>query len=1007
MNLGQPRRIRGAKDSGASQTTPTESPDTLHSTSTAKILDLVSEGEVAGLANGLQSVYFDGTPLMNADGSYNFTGVTVDVRTGTQNQDYISGFPSVENGQSVGVELRADTPWTHAMQNLQLSAVRIGIAVEELEQTNTSTGDVTGYRVAYQISLSTDGGPFNVVVDTAFDGKTTSEYVRTHRIDLPAAESGWVVRVTRTTPNSTSSYVSDTTTIDSVTEVIDAKLRYPMRAVIGTQFDAKQFSSIPARSFDLKGRIISVPSNYDPDTRAYTGTWDGTFKPAWSDCPPWVLYDMLVNDLYGLGDVIDPATIDRYQLYTIAQYCDELVADGLGGQEPRFTCNAYIQTRADALQLLQSIASIFCGVSYWASNNVVTVTDMPRDPVYTYTAANVVDGTFSYVGSSLNTRYTVALVSWNDPANQYQQAVEYVPDDDGIERYGIVQTEISAFGCTSQGQAQRLGRWTLLSSRLEGEVGEISVGLDGVLAMPGQVVEFADPVRAGRRNGGRILAVEGTTITLDKATVVNPGDTFTANLPTGVSERQTVQSVDGRKVTLTAAFSVSPEPQAVWSVASDELGLPQYTVRSVTEQDGIVMKISATRFEPQKFSAIDSGTRIDARPITVVPPSVQPPPTNVRLSSYSVIDQGIARTVMTIAWDAASSAVSYLPEWQKDGGDWVTASSTGALSVDVPSIYQGTYLARVRSVNALQVTSTYAYSTDTVLNGKTSPPPALTSLTASSKVFGIDITWGFPDGAADTQRTELWRASANDQTAAVKVSDLAYPQSDYSMDGLAAGTAFFFWARLVDTSGNIGPWYPSDPNGGVIGQASDDATPILDYLEGQITQTQLAEALLAQIDSGGGAAVLVQQLTTALAAMYTIKTQLTAGGRTVVAGIGVGVENDDGVTESQVLIEADRFAVIESDSADGTTVSTPFVIQGGQVFLSQAFIGKASITSEQIGDYIQSDDFVSGVSGWRIEKTGAFEINGVLGGGRVTLNQTGLFVYNETGVLMVEVGKLS
>lgn len=983
--------------------------DSLHSDAEAQILDLISEGTILGLVDGNRSIFFDGTPLANADGTLNYTNVAVDTRTGTLDQGYIPGFPGSSNQTAVGLELRDDNPWTHAFQNLQLSAVSVTLAVSSLEQTNTVTGDVTGYQVAYLVELSTDGGAFQTIISASFNGKTTSKYERTHRVDLPVAAIGWTMRVTRTTPNTASAFIADTTSVESYSEIIDAKLRYPMSALVGLQFDAMQFSSIPARSYDMYGLIVQVPTSYDPDTRGYAGTWDGTFKMAYTNNPAWVFYDLVLNDRYGCGDVVNAGQVDRFELYRVAQYCDVMVADGKGGQEPRYTCNAYIQSRADAFKVLQDVASIFRGMAYWAAGTVVVAADMPLDTAYIYTAANVIGGLFTYVGSPLSSRYTVALVSWNDPANNYQQAVEYVEDSDGIARYGVVQTEISAFGCTSQGQAQRTGQYSLLTSRLETDTVTFQVGLDGTLALPGQIIGIADPARAGRRNGGRIRSAAGKVVTLDKATTVAAGDTLTVILPTGLAEKNTVASVDGAIVSVTEFFSVQPEAQAIWLVESSDLQASLWRVLSVAEQSdtgSIAFEITATQHEPGKYAAIDNGTAIDQRPITVIPPSVQPPPTNVRMTTYNVVDQGMVKTVMTIAWDSAPNAVAYLPEWQKDSGEWVTASRTGGLLADVTGIYQGVYLARVRAVNALNIQSTPAYSVETTLQGKTSPPPALTSLTATSKVFGIGLQWGFPVGASDTQRTEIWRSQVNDMTTATKLSDLAYPQADYDIDGLSAGASFYFWGRLVDTSGNIGPWYPADPNAGVNGQASSDATAILQYLAGQISETQLAQTLIQQIDAGGDAAVAVQQLTSALAAMYTIKAQLTANGRTAMAGIGVGVENDGGILESQVLVLADRFAVINEA---GDTIQSPFVIQGGQVFINQALIGTGWITNLMIGDTIQSSTTNDrGEPSWIISKAGGITLNGPPGFGqqRITLAGSTLEVWDSNNVLRVKLGLL-
>lgn len=331
--------LAGSKGGGSKPRPSVEAPDSLQSTAYARILDLVSEGEIVGLKNDKRSVFLDETPLANADGSLNFSGVTLDTRNGSQDQTHIPGFPAVENESPVSVELRSDQPWTKSYSNLQLSAVRVRLAVTRLSQTNTSNGDTNGYTVQYAIDLSTDGGAFVQVLAAAFSGKTTTKYERSHRVDLPPAKSGWTLRVRRITPNSTSGAIADTTTVESSTEVIDAKLRYPGSALIGLQFDAAQFQSIPSRSFELRGRIIKVPSNYDPQTRVYSGVWDGTFKSAWTDNPAWIYYDLLLHQRYGLGHLLNAGQVDKWELYRIGQYCDQPVSDGKGGTEPRFTCN--------------------------------------------------------------------------------------------------------------------------------------------------------------------------------------------------------------------------------------------------------------------------------------------------------------------------------------------------------------------------------------------------------------------------------------------------------------------------------------------------------------------------------------------------------------------------------------------------------------------------------------------------------------------------------------------
>ncbi|KUZ70823.1 host specificity protein [Burkholderia ubonensis] len=1088
-------RMRGSKGGGGGGG-GSESPDSLHSVARAKVLDIVSEGPIVGLVKGMQSVFLDGTPIQNADGSINFQNYNVDIRTGTQDQDYLSGFPAVERETAVGVPLTSDAPWVRQVQNTQLTAVRIRFGVPALQRSDASSGNITGHRIEYAIDLSVDGGSYAQVVAGAFDGKTTSLYERSHRIELPRAKTGWLVRVRRITPNAHSSTIADAVNIEAITEVIDRKLRYPMTALVGMTFDARSFSQVPVRSYHVRGLIIRVPSNYDPETRTYSGVWDGTFRMAWSNNPAWVFFDLLLNERYGLGKNVDASMVDKWGLYEIARYCDVMVPDGKGGLEPRFACNCVIQSAADAFKVLQDLAGVFRGIAYWGPGAVVASADMPSDPVYVYTAANVIGGTFRYVGSERKTRYTVALVSYNDPTNQYKQAVEPVQDDDGIARYGVVKTQVTAFGCTSQAQAHRLGRWLLLTSRYETGTVSFQVGLDGTLVGPGQVIAIADPRKAGRRIGGRIRSAAGDVITLDKAPTVAPGDRFTAILPSGIAQSRAVKSVAGDTLTLVDRFDADPVSGAVWMLESSELGAQLYRVVSVQESDDdgqIAYTINATQYEPGKYAAIDDGAQIQQRPITVIPPSVQPPPTNVRLSTYSVVDQGISKTTMVIAWDAADKSVRYLPEWRKDNGEWVSVAATGGLQVEVPGIYQGTYLARVRAQNALNVTSIPAVGVDTALTGKTSPPPAVTSLKATGVVYGIDLKWTFPgDGSAgDTQRTEVWYSRTPSRDDAIKMSDFAYPQASTSYQGLAVGQVFYFWARLVDTSGNIGPWYPAK-GPGVQGQPSTDQNAYEEYFRGQITKGALGQDLLepigaitppmagdatiyagdetlyagvwslqsaiaegdravakkldtvaAHLRSASGtltAAVqnetqarvdaesaMAQQITTVqakaeeaaaavqtvaesyadlngrVAASYQIKTQITSDGHTYVAGIGVGVDNSSGVVESQVLVSASRFAVI--DPNNGGVLGVPFVVQGGQVFLRQALIGAGWITNAMIGSYIQSDNYIAGRQGWRLDKSGWFEINAADGSGnRLVMDGSSVRVYDGNGVLRVRMG---
>lgn len=494
------------------------------------MLDLISEGPIFGPPSGdpAQSVYLNGVPLKNADGTYNFAVDSFDFRYGEVDQTYIRGFDSAQHEVAVNVPLTHAVPWSVVVTDLSQNAIVVTLGVSALSETDSGNGNVNGYNVAYQIQMQVDSGAWQAVVDTAFSGKCSSAYQRSHRIPLNGATSQYSLRVVRTTADSTSVYIQDKTSVVSYTLIVDAKLRYPYSALAALSIDAVQFSSVPTRSYDLKGLLVSVPSNYDPVRRVYYGAWDGTFVKAWTDNPAWIFYDLVLNTRYGLGEVVDASMVDRYSLYQTAQYCDQLVSDGKGGQEPRFTCNCYIQSRADAYKVLQDLASVFRGMAYWGAGAVVATCDMPTDPAYLYTAANVVGGEFKYTGAALKSRYTCAVVTWNDPDNAFKQAVEYVEDAEGIARYGINRAQVTAFGCTSRGQAQRVGQWMIITSRYETNVITFSVGLDGTLCQPGQIVAIADPARANARRGGRISSAADTShVTLDRIDgAMAVGDSF-------------------------------------------------------------------------------------------------------------------------------------------------------------------------------------------------------------------------------------------------------------------------------------------------------------------------------------------------------------------------------------------------------------------------------------------------------------------------------------------------
>ncbi|WP_194429245.1 DUF1983 domain-containing protein [Klebsiella pneumoniae] len=824
--------IKGRKGGGSKQRTPTEQPDDLQSVAKAKILLALGEGEFAGGLTG-KDIYLDGTPLENADGSQNFSGVSWEFRPGTQAQTYIQGIPGTENEISVGTEVSSKTAWTHTFTNTQLSAVRVRLKWPSLMKQEDD-GDVVGNTVKYAIDLQTDGGAWQTVLETAVTGKTTSGYERSHRIDLPHAGSTWTLRLRKISPDANSVKVGDVMTLQSYTEVIDAKLRYPNTALLYIEFDSSQFNgSIPQISCEPRGRVIRVPDNYNPETREYTGVWTGGFKWAWTDNPAWIYYDIVTADRFGLGNRLSSANISKWTLYQIAQYCDQLVPDGHGGDgmEPRYTCNVYVQERNDAYTVLRDFAAIFRGMTCWNGEQIVVQADMPRDVDFTYTRANIV-GKPRYSSSSSQVRYTNALVSWSDPDNAYADAMEPAFIPELVSRYSFNQLEMTAIGCTRQSEAHRKGLWGILTNNKD-RVVEFDVGLDGRIPQPGYIIALADELLAGRVNGGRISAVNGRVITLDRDVDAKPGDRLQLNLPSGISQSRTIQAVNGRRqITVTTAYSETPERECVWAVESNDLFLQQYRVTGVKENGDATLTITGVSHDPDKFARIDTGAIIDQRPVSVLPAGNQSPPDDIVITSRSVVNQGISVETMQVNWSAVSGAIAYEAQWRRNDGNWINVPRSSTTSFEVSGIYAGRYLVRVRAINAAEISSGWAYSEEKTLTGKVGEPLAPLALATRSLVHGVQVSWEFPTGSGDTLRTELQYSKNQDGSAPMPLSDVAYPGKSYQQMGLSMGAEFWYRARLVDRLGNESPW-----TGWVQGMASDNFDDYYENLTDAIKDT--------------------------------------------------------------------------------------------------------------------------------------------------------------------------
>ena len=1028
--------LKGRKGGSSSSRTPTEQPDDLQSVAKAKILVALGEGEFAGQLTG-KDIYLDGTALENADGSQNFSGVTWEFRAGTQAQKYIQGIPGTENEISVGTEVSSATAWTRTFTNTQLSAVRLRLKWPSLFKQEDD-GDLVGYSVNYAIDLQTDGGAWQTVLNTSVTGKTTSGYERSHRIDLPQAGSTWTIRLRKITADANSAKIGDTMTLQSFTEVIDAKLRYPNTALLYIEFDSSQFNgNIPQISCEPRGRVIRVPDTYDPETRTYSGTWTGAFKWAWTDNPAWIFYDLVVSDRFGLGHRLTAANIDKWTLYQVAQYCDQMVPDGKGGNgtEPRYTCNVYIQDRNDAYTVLRDFAAIFRGMTYWGGDQIVALADMPRDVDYSYTRANVVGGRFTYSSSTTKSRYTTALVSWSDPGNAYADAMEPVFEQALVARYGFNQLEMTAIGCTRQSEANRKGRWGILTNNKD-RVVSFDVGLDGNIPQPGYIIAVADELLSGKVMGGRISAVNGRVIKLDRVADATAGDRLILNLPSGASQSRTIQAVNGESVTVTTAYSETPQAEAVWVVESDELYAQQYRVVSVSDNDNGTFSITAAWHDPDKYARIDTGAIIDQRPISVIPPGNQSPPANIVISSFSVVQQNISVETMRVSWDQAQNAIAYEGQWRRNDGNWVNMPRSSTTSFDVPGIYAGRYLVRVRAINAAEISSGWGYSEEKTLTGKVGNPPKPVGFTATGINWGIRLNWGFPANTGDTLKTEIQYTANSDFSDPLLLSDVPYPSAEYTQLGLKAGQEFWYRAQLVDRTGNESgytDWIRGMSNDNADDYLGDIADDFLTSADGErltgdidtniegilqnalanhgtvehqwaqygevradilVVKTTIAEVDQAMAELSTQVQAQIEDVTASLedkltavvdasgaSAIYTLKTGVRINGVMYNAGMSIAVLAEAGKpVVTRVGFNANQFVLM---SGSGDTQYSPFAVVNGQVFIRDAFIQDGSITNAKIGNVIQSNNYVDGSNGWSINKDGGAQFNNAIFRGHI------------------------
>ncbi len=794
----------GGKGGGGGHT-PIEKPNTLESAQRLKIIDLLCEG-VAGQDVTFKNIYLDNTPIQNADGTYNFTGIRVSALPGTHNQDYLAGFDSTDKIVSVGTEVKAATPITRTITDPLVDSVRVTLALGSLV-TMTDKGDRVGGSVSLTVMCGNKSYPVTI------SGKTTSAYHQDVVLtDLPDAPFN--ISVHRNTADSTTDKVSNETHWVSYVESIDAKFSYPNSVVVGLEIDSAQFGGkIPTRTYRNRWTQIKVPNNYDPITRTYEGVWLGEFKTAWSDNPAWVFYDLVTDKRYGLGDRLGDFGCDKWSLYQIAKYCDQIVPDGFGGEEPRFTCNAYLSEPRDAKSLLDDLASVFRGIAVWDGQMVTALQDAKKDAVATYSNSNVVDGMFAYSGAAQKTIFTAVHVKYNDKTDNFATKTEYVADDEAIKRYGLNVKQITAFACTSRGQAARVGKCLIETSIRERQMVTFSVGREGIRHLPFDIIEIADNDYAGDMIGGRVLSVSGNTITVDRAMSDVSSIRYYAN---GQSKVAKVTAVQDNTITLLES-PVGIEQLGVFSATKTDVKPRLFRALSIAEDDG-TYTISAVQHDENKEAVVDQGATFEQDDTaTKHKPQV----------SYGTVSKDGDNLV--VSWEG-TNAVQYLIKVYKDGKLYNSYTQDTA-EIKLKGLSNGNYRAEIRGKSAngeLTEAVIKEWSIDYDIKG----------LKATPELFAIKLDWTNPTTVINKAKIEIYRSQTADRETATKAATLSYPTDTFTQNGVKLTETHHFWLRLIDDQGNTGNWVT------VSGQCSSDTSQIVASINGQITETELAQSLI-------------------------------------------------------------------------------------------------------------------------------------------------------------------
>lgn len=840
----------GGSKGGGSARTPVEDKDNVQSRSLASILDLLGEGKIGGLINGGQSIFLDNVPILNPDGTSNFNGVTWWFRDGTQNQAVIEGFDAVETPHDVGVQIKLSTPRTIQIDNDDSDQVRVIMMFPKLTKTDQKSGDTHGTTVQFQFEIAYGTTSFKPIKPQGYSShvvtlskKSSGKHYREYLFDLPKPGSNYRIRVSRVTADSTTDYIQDQTWLSQYGEIVSTKLNYPNSALVGLKIDSQQFgSSVPARSYLVSGMEIRVPSNYDPVLGTYSGDWDGTFRLVVSENPAWILYDLLTSKRYGLGEYVTESMINIGQLYQIGRYCDELINDGFGGKEKRFAINTVINSRGEAYKVLQDIVSTFRGMIFWAGGMVNIMQDSPSSPVMQFSAANII-GKVSYKGSSRKDRATVALITYNDKDDLYKQNIEYVEDEEGIKRFGVRKTESVAFGCTSRGQAHRVGLWTLYSNRMETDLITFTSGMDASLLMPGELVKLQDKFRSGKRNSGRLVNYTKNSITLDASVkLTKAGNTVSFLSAKGkMIDRDLIEGAgEYTVVTFKKALTEEEYPaiMGIWSVIEPNLEPMLLRVLAVNQnEEKGAFDIVGVQHNPTKFAAIDEGATLVPSKTTILDPTFSTPENLQVTEGTYVSSPGNLSVKLMVSWEGKSP--SYVLRYRRSDvvEDWVTTEVKTEQFDILNAAENGMYDIELYSISATGRRSSVISMVYTTL-GTMTPPDAPTLLTAIGDYRVNVLAWQLP-ATIDIDKINVYASRTNDLTTASLIAAVA--STTFTHSGLGDDETWFYWVRAVNKRGML-----SQPNSSLGTEAT--TKDVLSFLKNKITSSELGQDLLAEIN---------------------------------------------------------------------------------------------------------------------------------------------------------------